>query len=353
MENYHELVSSTRVMLDGSNYGLWKSRMRSIIRGIDAMAWKSVTTGWSEPKAKDENGVESYANDTQVELDIVPIQPNKRNTGFKEGKKACCGTGVSGLSQGYGLCENDTEYLFFDSFHLTEKAHRQIAELIWSGPSNVTARCNLKTLFEMQRSDGRSDTDASTTANGAESATEKWVEVLEILYSILGRVRLGEQVKKGLDLVRVLFKERLMRYIIRGIDVMAWKSVTTEWSEPKAKDENEEDSDEEELANVVAFIGITEFVEGEADTDDDQSSTYDDDGIDYQELCQTVVQIGKENMCLKKEKSWLEDTVINLRKELDDERKKEADTSDLKKENERLVVQIEVLVKQVTNEKAR
>ena len=23
------------------------------------MAWKSVTTGWSEPKAKDENGVES------------------------------------------------------------------------------------------------------------------------------------------------------------------------------------------------------------------------------------------------------------------------------------------------------
>ncbi|CAN6928195.1 unnamed protein product [Brassica oleracea] len=69
--------------------------------------------------------------------------------------------GVSGLSQGYGLCENDTEYLFFDSFHLTEKAHRQIAELIWSGPSN------------MQRSDGRSDTDASTSANGAESATEK------------------------------------------------------------------------------------------------------------------------------------------------------------------------------------
>ncbi|KAH0872804.1 hypothetical protein HID58_070166 [Brassica napus] len=58
--------------------------------------------------------------------------------------------GVSGLSQGYGLCENDTEYLFFDSFHLTEKAHRQIAELIWSGPSNVTARCNLKTLFELK-----------------------------------------------------------------------------------------------------------------------------------------------------------------------------------------------------------
>lgn len=66
---------------------------------------------------------------------------------------------------------------------------------------------------------------------------------------------------------------------------------------------SEEDSDEEEMANFVAFIGITEFMEGETDIDDDQSSAYGDDGIDYQELCQTVVQIGKENLCLKKEKS--------------------------------------------------
>ncbi|WZZ26411.1 hypothetical protein YC2023_009812 [Brassica napus] len=61
--------------------------------------------------------------------------------------------------------------------------------------------------------------------------------------------------------------------------------------------DSEEDSDEEELANVSSADG--------------------DDGIDYQELCQTVVQI------------------------------------DLKKENEQLVVQIEVLVKHVKNEKAR
>ena len=67
--------------------------------------------------------------------------------------------------------------------------------------------------------------------------------------------------------------------------------------------DSEEDSDEEELANFVAFIGITEFVEGQTDTDDDQSSADGDNGISYQELCQTVVQIGKENLCLKKEKS--------------------------------------------------
>ncbi|CAN7018559.1 unnamed protein product [Brassica rapa subsp. trilocularis] len=86
---------------------------------------------------------------------------NRLKYGFKEGKKACCGTGplrgintcggrVWGLSQRYELCENVTEYLFFDSFHLTEKAHRQIAELIWSGPSNVTGPYNLKALFELK-----------------------------------------------------------------------------------------------------------------------------------------------------------------------------------------------------------
>lgn len=82
--------------------------------------------------------------------------------GFKEGKKACCGTGplrgintcgggrVLGPLQGYELCEDVTDYLFFDSFHLTEKAHRQIAELIWSGPVNVTGPYNLKTLYELK-----------------------------------------------------------------------------------------------------------------------------------------------------------------------------------------------------------
>ncbi|KAF3584125.1 hypothetical protein F2Q69_00029657 [Brassica cretica] len=64
-------------------------------------------------------------------------------------------------------------------------------------------------------------------------------------------------------------------------------------------------------------------------------------------------EIGKENLCLKKEKRWLEDTVINLRKELDDERKKEANTSDLKKENVRLAAHIESLEKQVKNEKTQ
>ncbi|CAE5960165.1 unnamed protein product [Arabidopsis arenosa] len=84
---------------------------------------------------------------------------NPSKYGFKEGKQACCGTGPlrgintcggrMGVSQSYELCENVTDYLFFDPFHLTEKVHQQIAELIWSGSTNVTEPYNLKALFEL------------------------------------------------------------------------------------------------------------------------------------------------------------------------------------------------------------
>lgn len=59
MKNYHECVSTARVILDASNYRLCKSMMRSTIRGIDAMAWKSILSGWTEPKVKGKDGVES------------------------------------------------------------------------------------------------------------------------------------------------------------------------------------------------------------------------------------------------------------------------------------------------------
>lgn len=69
----------------------------------------------------------------------------------------CCGSGPfrgintcgGRMGQSYELCENVNDYLFFDSSHLTEKAHQQIAELVWSGPPNVTRPYNLKALFEL------------------------------------------------------------------------------------------------------------------------------------------------------------------------------------------------------------
>lgn len=77
--------------------------------------------------------------------------------GFKEAT-ACCGTGpFRGLSscggkrgiKEYEICDDPDEYVFFDSLHLSEKANKQIAKLIWSGTPDATRPYNLKTLFQL------------------------------------------------------------------------------------------------------------------------------------------------------------------------------------------------------------
>ena len=78
--------------------------------------------------------------------------------GFKEGKKACCGSGsfggiysCGGMMRGmkeFELCENPKEYLFFDSYHPNERAYEQFAKLMWSGDSQVIKPYNLKQFFQ-------------------------------------------------------------------------------------------------------------------------------------------------------------------------------------------------------------
>ncbi|KAF3451976.1 hypothetical protein FNV43_RR08072 [Rhamnella rubrinervis] len=77
--------------------------------------------------------------------------------GFKEEKMACCGAGPyrgnSGSCGGegikYELCENPSDYLFFDPAHPTEAADKQFAMLMWSGNSHITGPHNLRTLFQL------------------------------------------------------------------------------------------------------------------------------------------------------------------------------------------------------------
>ncbi|GMN36773.1 hypothetical protein TIFTF001_006288 [Ficus carica] len=80
--------------------------------------------------------------------------------GFKEGKTACCGTskfrGVfscGGKRLGikkYNLCDNPNEYVFWDSYHLTENAYKQLALQMWTGTgiSHSVGPYTLKDLFE-------------------------------------------------------------------------------------------------------------------------------------------------------------------------------------------------------------
>ncbi|TKY64213.1 GDSL esterase/lipase 1 [Spatholobus suberectus] len=75
---------------------------------------------------------------------------------FKEGRAACCGNGAyraSGCGGGFSgkekfeVCHNPAEYVWFDGGHTTEKANRQLAELIWNGPPMITGPYTVKQLF--------------------------------------------------------------------------------------------------------------------------------------------------------------------------------------------------------------
>ncbi|XP_022949031.1 GDSL esterase/lipase 5-like [Cucurbita moschata] len=75
--------------------------------------------------------------------------------GLKEGKEACCGTGrfrgvfSCGGRRGvkeFELCRNPNEHVFWDSYHLTENLHKQLAHELWRGSSS--RHSSLKYLFQ-------------------------------------------------------------------------------------------------------------------------------------------------------------------------------------------------------------
>ncbi|KAE9616003.1 putative carboxylesterase [Lupinus albus] len=77
--------------------------------------------------------------------------------GFKESDVACCGSGPNReyyscggkrAVKDYELCENPSEYVFFDSVHPTERVYQLFSQLMWSGNQSITGPHNLKTLFE-------------------------------------------------------------------------------------------------------------------------------------------------------------------------------------------------------------
>ncbi|XP_056169833.1 uncharacterized protein LOC115685670 [Syzygium oleosum] len=79
--------------------------------------------------------------------------------GFRVGMSACCGSGpfngqfscgkMNGTTSVYNLCSDPSEYVWFDAAHPTEMANRQLASLLWDGPSRTVGPYNMKMFFEM------------------------------------------------------------------------------------------------------------------------------------------------------------------------------------------------------------
>ena len=76
--------------------------------------------------------------------------------GFKDGINACCGSGPYGgvftcgdtkKVRDYELCDNASDYVWWDSFHPTEKIHEQFAKALWNGPPSSVGPYNLESLF--------------------------------------------------------------------------------------------------------------------------------------------------------------------------------------------------------------
>ncbi|PON97051.1 Lipase [Trema orientale] len=81
---------------------------------------------------------------------------NPTKYGFKDGVKACCGTGPYGgiytcggrkkITE-YQLCDNVDDHVWWDSFHATERIHEQFAMALWNGPTSSVGPYSLQDLF--------------------------------------------------------------------------------------------------------------------------------------------------------------------------------------------------------------
>ncbi|CAM8991140.1 unnamed protein product [Rhodiola kirilowii] len=81
---------------------------------------------------------------------------NPTKHGFKDGVNACCGTGPYGgmdtcggtkSVKHYDLCDNPEDYVWWDSFHATEKIHEQLAKDLWDGPATFIGPYSINQLF--------------------------------------------------------------------------------------------------------------------------------------------------------------------------------------------------------------
>ncbi|XP_030448224.1 GDSL esterase/lipase 5-like [Syzygium oleosum] len=95
-----------------------------------------------------------YANSNFYEW-LADRMSNPSNYGFKDGVNACCGSGPYGgvftcggkQEAEYKLCENPEDHVWWDSFHPTEKIHKQFAKALWDGLVSVVGPYNLRDLF--------------------------------------------------------------------------------------------------------------------------------------------------------------------------------------------------------------
>ncbi|XP_074583835.1 GDSL esterase/lipase At5g03810-like [Curcuma longa] len=99
----------------------------------DAVAFNGKLNAAAEALKRSHHGLKLVVLD--IYNPLLDIVRNPEDKGFMEARKACCGTGTLETSllcnaASLGTCSNATEYMFWDSFHLTEAANVILADAL-------------------------------------------------------------------------------------------------------------------------------------------------------------------------------------------------------------------------------
>lgn len=93
-----------------------------------------------------------YVNNYDIMFNIIN---NGKASGFSETVLACCGDGPyngrvgCGLEAGWSMCNDPSEYVYWDRFHPTERVQWMIAEEVWGGDSSLVSPMNLRSLIHI------------------------------------------------------------------------------------------------------------------------------------------------------------------------------------------------------------
>ncbi|KAJ8540892.1 hypothetical protein K7X08_001708 [Anisodus acutangulus] len=115
---------------------------RTLAGGLDRACAKDYNQAAELANAKFSMEIDSLskklAQSKLVLIDIynplLDLIDNPQKYGFEEVEKGCCGTGIIEViilcNRFSGTCEDNTKYLFWDSYHPTEKAYRILVDHI-------------------------------------------------------------------------------------------------------------------------------------------------------------------------------------------------------------------------------
>ncbi|KAG8366699.1 hypothetical protein BUALT_Bualt17G0106600 [Buddleja alternifolia] len=85
---------------------------------------------------------------------VQHFRANPKRYGFVDVESACCGYGTLGGEmqcgkEGYKMCKNPNQYLFWDFLHPSERTYMLVSKALWAGKHSKIRPFNLKTLVNI------------------------------------------------------------------------------------------------------------------------------------------------------------------------------------------------------------